>query len=122
MFKVPEKNRLLSTGLATTPLHGNNGTFVFKQGFVTLRCLASDGGGWEHVSVSLNVKRCPDWEEMCFVKDQFWDAEDCVVQYHPPKSENVSYHPYCLHLWRKVGSEFERPPYILVGPKVKENL
>jgi hypothetical protein len=69
----------------------------------------------DHVSVSLSVKRCPDWEEMCMIKDMFWDDEDCVVQYHPPKSEYVSMHPFCLHLWRPIGIEIPRPPSIFVG-------
>ena len=25
--------------------------------------------------------------------------------------------PYCLHIWKKIGSEFEMPPSILVGFK-----
>ncbi len=67
------------------------------------------GMGWEHVSVSYS-NRCPTWEEMCRVKDIFWYDNECVVQFHPPKSEYVNNHPYCLHLWRKCGSEFELPP------------
>lgn len=35
-------------------------------------------------------------------------------QFHPPESEYVNNHPSCLHLWRKIGSEFETPPKILV--------
>lgn len=40
-----------------------------------LACLAVDGKdtGWEHVSVSIENKRCPSWPEMCVVKDLFWD-------------------------------------------------
>ena len=34
----------------------------------------SFGGGWEHVSVSYR-KRCPTWEEMCRVKDMFFEPE-----------------------------------------------
>ena len=60
----------------------------------------------EHVSVSLR-RRCPTWDEMCMVKDIFWADEECVVQFHPPKSKYVNFHPYCLHLWRKVGWEPE---------------
>ncbi len=67
------------------------------------------GGGWEHVSVSY-PNRYPTWEEMCRIKDMFWNEEECVVQYHPPKSEYVNNHPYCLHLWRKSGENFELPP------------
>lgn len=67
------------------------------------------GGCWEHVSVSYS-RRCPTWEEMCRVKDMFWNEDECVIEYHPPKSEYINRHPYCLHLWRKCGENFETPP------------
>ena len=54
-----------------------------------LRIIASDGFGWEHVSVSRR-DRCPTWEEMCQIKALFWDEDDCVIQYHPPRSEYVN--------------------------------
>lgn len=68
--------------------------------------------GWEHVSVSTE-RRIPNWTEMCFVKNLFWDEEDCVVQFHPPASRYVNRHPYCLHLWRH--ASFPLPPMYLVG-------
>ena len=70
-------------------------------------------GGWEHVSVSL-PNRCPNWDEMCFIKDLFWDDEETVVQFHPRKSEYVNNYPHCLHLWRQVGVEPVLPTRILV--------
>lgn len=85
-----------------------------------LACLAADGSetGWEHVSVSIEDKtRCASWAEMCIVKSLFWDDEEAVIQFHPPKSEYVNFHGGCLHLWKKVGEEFPIPPSILVGPK-----
>jgi hypothetical protein len=86
-------------------------------GYGRLRVQASDDfDGWEHVSVSL-IDRTPTWAEMCRIKGLFWDEEDTVVQFHPPKSEYVNCHPYCLHLWRWTGGEFPRPSSTLVGPK-----
>lgn len=73
----------------------------------------SFGEGWEHVSVSYN-NRCPTWDEMCRVKEAFFLPEEVVIQYHPRKSEYVNHHPYCLHLWRKYGEDFETPPMMLV--------
>jgi hypothetical protein len=70
---------------------------------------------WEHVSVSTE-RRTPNWAEMSFVKDLFWDEEECVVQFHPPKSSYVNYHPHCLHLWKPVDAEIKMPGTILVGP------
>lgn len=73
----------------------------------------SFGDGWEHVSCSYR-KRCPTWEEMCKVKDVFFNPEEVAVQYHPRQSEYKNLHPYCLHLWRKVGEDFETPPKWMV--------
>ena len=77
---------------------------------------ASEGAGWEHVSVSL-PDRCPTWEEMSFIKNLFWDEEDFVIQIHPAGSDYVDLHPYCLHLWRKCGTNdyCEKPDKLLVG-------
>jgi hypothetical protein len=75
--------------------------------------------GWEHVSVSLSrvgKARVPNWEEMCWVKNLFWDPEDCVVQFHPPKSEHVNNYRV-LHLWRSLKAEFPRPPGWMIGIK-----
>lgn len=87
-----------------------------------LTIIASDGdisgelGGWEHVSVSTE-RRIPNWIEMCFVKNLFWESEDCVVQFHPPRSEYVNNHERVLHLWRWTRGNFPLPPSILVGVK-----
>lgn len=69
---------------------------------------AVDAEGWEHVSVSTK-RRIPNWIEMSWVKDLFFDEEECVVQYHPRKSQYVNCHPYVLHMWRRVEG-FPEPP------------
>lgn len=61
-----------------------------------LNVIASDGSYWqdaglpwpvwEHVSVSL-PDRCPTWEEMCWVKSLFFEDEECVLQFHPPRKK-----------------------------------
>jgi hypothetical protein len=61
------------------------------------------------------LSRCATWEEMCFIKDCFWDKEDAVMQVHPPESDYVSTHDYCLHLWRPVNQSIPLPPSIAVG-------
>lgn len=73
----------------------------------------SFGDGWDHVSIAY-PNRCPTWDEMCKVKDLFFDKDETVVQFHPKKGEYVNLHPYCLHLWRQQGSEFELPAQRLV--------
>jgi hypothetical protein len=95
--------------------YGNNGLFAVElKQKQQVTVIASDGLDWEHVSVSLK-DRPPTWDEMCQIKDIFWDAEDCVVQYHPPKNQYVNNHPFCLHLWRPTAVEMPLPMKIMVG-------
>lgn len=61
--------------------------------------------GWEHVSVELFARRLPNWEEMCFIKDVFWDDEEEVVQIHPKKSHYVNM-VEALHLWRPADGDW----------------
>lgn len=118
MFHVPERYRIDGGIYGSTSEYGNNGAFIIPVRNMKIRCIASDGCKWEHVSASLK-NRCPNWAEMCVIKSIFWDEEDWVVQYHPAVSEYVSYHPYCLHLWRPIGQELPKPPSDLVGPKIQ---
>jgi hypothetical protein len=85
-----------------------------------LHVVVSWGDGWEHVSVSLH-HRCPTWDEMVFVKSLFWSDDECVIQYHPPKSEYVNCHPYCLHLWKPIDVAIPMPPTYMVGPKLESH-
>ena len=111
--------RLCKDELALYGSNGDSGNGMFKvyvngKGFLVI---ASNGGGWEHVSVSPTSrkrKECPTWEEMCAIKDMFFHEEEAVVQYHPPKSDYVNNHPNCLHLWRPTDCELPRPPAIYV--------
>lgn len=59
-----------------------------------------DEDGWEHVSVSPYGGKTPTWDDMCRVKDMFWDDGEEVIQIHPKKSEYVNIMDNCLHLWR----------------------
>lgn len=122
-FHVPEYARIRShPQLGTTEADGNNGAFSMgspEPGW-DLWLIASDGEGWEHVSVhAWNGKRerTPSWREMCFVKSLFWDPEDEAVQFHPAASEYVNCHPHTLHIWRPIGRAIEMPPADLVGPR-----
>ena len=90
---------------------------------VMAHCIVSDGFDpvtpvpWEHVSVHVyeyGRARTPTWLEMCLVKDLFWEEEECVIQYHPAKSEYVNCHPHVLHLWRPKDVPIPTPPKICV--------
>ena len=86
MFKVPEEHRNNTIpDLISTPENGNNGFFVFLYKGYEVRCVAGEGFGWEHVSVTINRNRTPDWDTMCKVKELFWNESDTVIQYHPAK-------------------------------------
>jgi hypothetical protein len=87
----------------------DGGAFKIPFNKKELYVIASHGGHWEHVSVSLE-NRCPTWEEMCFVKNLFFNEEDCVIQYHPPKSNYINVHKYVLHLWKPMKEKIPMPP------------
>ncbi len=132
MFKVPELHRVITGKYATSlKQDGNNGQFNFKRstsGFpkankdiAGLFVQASDGAGWEHVSVSVLPKpgkkrRLPTHAEMEFVRFLFWDNKDWVIEFHPPTTEYVNNAP-CLHLWKPVDAIFPTPHSLLVGIK-----
>lgn len=107
----------------TNEYDGCNGAFnlVFinkNKRKIKLFVIASNGFDWEHVSISIkDKKRCPTWDEMCFVKSVFWDKQDMVIQYHPAEEDYISFHDYCLHLWRPINQIIPAPDYILVAPK-----
>lgn len=107
-----------------------DGVFLINHPKITgykFYVIASNGGGWEHVSISIRdyrkkkvikpVVRTPTWNEMCFIKSCFWKDDEEVMQLHPPKSDWISNHNYCLHLWRPIESKIPLPPSIMVGIK-----
>lgn len=123
--EVLEASRVIDGPMASDRSWGAYGMFRLyrERGSKTeVRIVASGGDpddpmseGWEHVSIS-TATRCPTWEEMCRVKDLFWGDDEAVLQFHPPKSEYVNNHPYCLHLW-KPPYPVVMPPSLLVGIK-----
>ena len=98
---------------------GLNGRFLVQGPCgCELQLISYDGikSGWEQVSVDTDRRRSPNWLEMCFAKDLFWDEEECVVQFHPPLSQYVKFSRYCLHLWKPTHVAFPAPPSSLIGP------
>lgn len=116
MFHVPKKYRLKTGVFKTNDGYGNNGVFTIpvpEEPTDHFIIIASDEEGWEHVSVHVQaIKRVglkfveesqtPLWDEMCYIKNLFWDKEDVVMQLHPAESNYVNTHPNTLHLWRPV--------------------
>jgi hypothetical protein len=94
--------------------YGMIGTWVIPYKLEELCIISSDGMDWEHVSVSLE-KRCPTWEEMCFIKDLFWNDDEVVIQLHPAKKDYINQYNNCLHLWRPIRQSIPMPPKIMIG-------
>ena len=81
-----------------------SGAFAFRfedegPDFVVV---ASNGDGWDHVSVS-TANRCPTWEEMDRIKRIFFKPGEVAMQLHLPPDDHINCHPYTLHLWRPHG-------------------
>jgi hypothetical protein len=114
-----EAGRVLRGPYGSDESDGAAGAFFIKGPRGRKLKIMSSGpdeeSGWEHVSISTE-REVPNWEEMCFVKNLFWDEEECVMQLHPPKSQYVNFHPYCLHLWRPLNGNIPMPDPSLVGP------
>lgn len=79
-------------------------------GMLALVSPAEPGLPWEHVSVSRDDKQIPSWEDMVDVRRAFWEAEDTVIEIHPPMSQYVNNHPGVLHLWRSTNVVIPLPP------------
>lgn len=105
------------------PLHGYergdlyNGAFRLRVRPSPARVfvIATNGGGWDHVSVSLaNEKRLPTWDEMNYVKRLFFADDEPVMQLHPPASQYVN-NAEVLHMWRPQELDLPLPPLWMVG-------
>ena len=76
--------------------------------------VASIGGGWDHVSVSLG-HRCPTWREMDYIKRLFFKPDEVVIQIHPEEKNHINLCEFCLHLWRPQKQEIPLPPEWMVA-------
>jgi hypothetical protein len=110
-MKTPEQYRVTEGPLASDESFGCNGCFEIPFEGYDLIVIASDGMDWDHVSVSLKryPDRTPSWKQMCYIKNLFWDKDECVVQYHPAESEYVNDHNGCLHLWKSQKYSYPTP-------------
>ena len=116
---IIEKYRIKTGPLASDAKYGNNGAFEIQiikdpEEPSIVSVIASDGCGWDHVSVSC-MDRCPTWDEMCGIKDLFFSSSEIVIQYHPPTKDYINNHPFCLHLWRSQSQKISMPPKWMVG-------
>ncbi len=82
---------------------------------VKLRCMIGVGEGWDHISVSTTLPRCPTWAEMEHVKRTFFKPDEVAMQLHVPPTDHISVHPHCLHIWRPHASSIPLPPKWMVA-------
>lgn len=99
---------------AETYNDGMGGKYYDKYSNKWLNFIFSYQLGWEHLSVSMPGKT-PSWEQMCRMKDIFWNDDETCVEYHPKKEDYVNNHEHCLHIWKPTEVELPTPPSILVG-------
>lgn len=105
--------------IAEAPNDGIGGRYYDKTTGKWLNFIFSYQLGWEHLSVSMPNKT-PSWEQMCIMKDIFWDEDEACVQFHPKKEDYVNMHSHCLHIWKPISESLPLPPSILVGFKSEE--
>jgi hypothetical protein len=102
--------------LSGTVGDSRGGCFKVVFNDAELRVLASSGGGWDHISISL-ADRCPTWEEMEHVRKLFAKTDETWLQFGLPARDHINCHPYCLHWWRPQNREVKLPPAEFVGPR-----
>ena len=85
-----------------------------KKGYKNASVVYSVGMGWEHVSIAIVTGAMPTWDDMWWVKDQFFHEDETVVEYHPRKDKNINIVNNCLHLWRPTIVKMPEPPMICV--------
>jgi len=91
----------------------NAGMFHIPVGVTVLKVIATNGDGWDHVSVSCRT-RCPTWQEMSIIAKMFFRSNECAFQLHVPDEDYVNNHPYTLHWWRAHKQGIPRPPKEMV--------
>lgn len=103
---MPDVFRRSLAGIFEIPLNSKETTLVIADNGVS-------SSEWEHVSVSTST-RCLTWEEMCKIKDLFFNDDEVVIQIHPAKKNYVNVHNFCLHLWKPKSENLPLPPSYLV--------
>ncbi len=89
---------------------------ILPVGMFLLQIIASNGGGWDHVSVSVKeldghqVERCPTWAEMSIAHRLCFNEIEYAMQLHVPPHKHVNNHPFVLHLWRPHCAPLPVPP------------
>lgn len=85
--KIQKAQKMIVNGLAMYA-----GILKLSKGRRFTFMASIDDGRLEHVSVSLcnSMTETPTWEEMCEVKEMFWNSEEEVHQIHPKASQYLT--------------------------------
>jgi len=112
-----ERGRVRVGPMASDPSWCCCGAFLVKSPVdrELMNVIASNGAGWDHVSVS-REDRCPTWAEMEFVRSLFFQNDETVMQLSVPREQHISICDTCLHMWRPQHANIPRPPAWMVGP------
>lgn len=100
MKKMRQLRRTEGLFVRDASIHGGYGAVIVGKWSGSV-VWGTDEDGWEHVSVSpYDHTITPSWDDMCKLKDMFFEDEETVIQIHPPKSRYVNIMKNCLHLRR----------------------
>ena len=102
--EILEKGKIWGHELFTPQVHAG---YIRLQDCGTCSVVWSDNeDGMEHVSLAPKRRfKIPTWDDMCTLKDIFFEDEEEAYQIHPRKSEYVNIKENCLHLWKPCGHE-----------------
>ena len=100
---------MFSTGSRVVDYGEDGFAAIVNCNGVSMRVIASWGGEWDHVSVSL-PNRTPTWQEMEYVKRLYFKPEEWAIEYHAAVSDHINNHPFCLHIWRPQDGSIPTPP------------
>jgi len=110
---VSKLDRLGATIHEAGPALDVENAWVIAAQLGDILVVASNGKGWDHVSVSL-AYRTPLYEEMKGIKRIFFRDDEWAMELHAPVKDHISVHPYCLHMWRPQGADIPTPPEEMV--------
>ncbi len=113
-----ESARVRDGEFATLSDHGMNGMFRLVIDGKRALIIASDQGGWKHVSITHpGESKPPTHAVLAKVKDLFWLEDEVAIHYYPAKADHVNNHIGCMHLWSPLGCDIPTPPSWMVGVK-----
>lgn len=94
-----------------------------KKGYYNISIIQTND--WKRIQVSLlnwwhqQLKVFPTWDEMCAIKDIFFNDDEAIIEIHPSDEYKIYEKDYTIDLWKPLNKELPLPNPDLVG-KVKK--